>query len=50
MALSKSLRKEWMRWSTIERLTAQHNDLFNRSMLQVMLKFGLGRAFSLRES
>jgi putative transposase len=34
MALSKSLRKEWMRWSTIERLTAQHNDLFNRSMLQ----------------
>jgi hypothetical protein len=45
MALSKSLRKGWMRWRTIERLTAQHNDLFDRSMLQVILKSGLGGDF-----
>jgi hypothetical protein len=45
MALSKSFRKEWMRWRTFERLTAQRNDLFDRSMLQVMLKFRLGGEF-----
>jgi hypothetical protein len=35
-------KPKWMRWLTFERLTAEHDELIDRSLLTIMLKFGIG--------
>jgi hypothetical protein len=38
----EGIKPKWMRWRTFERLSSRHNQLVERSLASIMLRFGAG--------